>query len=102
MDLWDEFKMIVKLVDNPEEMNEQEEDPDVYYISRNESHLNVGDWMYEFVMLSIPMQRMCSKEEMGGPQCNKEVLEKLKEMEARQTEHNANAIWKGLDKFKNN
>lgn len=102
MDLWDEFKMIVKLVDNPEEMNDQEEDPDVYYISRNESHLHVGDWMYEFVMLSIPMQRMCSKEEMGGPQCNKEVLEKLKEMEARQTEHNANAIWKGLDKFKNN
>lgn len=102
MDLWDEFNMLVKLVDNPDEMNEQEEDPDVWYISRTESHLNVSDWVYEFVMLSVPMQRMCSKEEMGGPQCNNEVLEKLKQMEVREIENNANTLWKGLDKFKEN
>jgi len=102
MDLWDEFNMLVKLVDNPDEMNEQEEDPDVFYISRTESHLMVSDWIYEFVMLSIPMQRMCKQEEMGGPKCNKEVLAKLKEMEARSNEHNANTLWKGLDKFKEN
>ncbi len=101
-DLWDEFKMLVKLVDNPEEMNTQEEDPDVFYLSRTESHLNIGDWIYEFVMLSVPMQRMCSKEEMGGPQCNNVVLEKLKAMEAKQVENNANALWKGLEKFKDN
>ncbi len=102
MELWDDFKMLVKLVDNPEEMNEQEEDADVYYLSRTESHLDVANWLYEFVLLSIPMQRMCSPEEMGGPQCNKEVLEKLREMEDRSTEHNANTLWKGLDKFKEN
>lgn len=102
MDLWDEFKMLVKLVDNPEEMNDQEEDADVYYISRTESHINVSDWIYEFVMLSIPLQRMCSPEQMGGPQCNKEVLEKLKNMEARQVENNAKALWKGLEKFRDN
>jgi uncharacterized metal-binding protein YceD (DUF177 family) len=102
MDLWDEFNMLVKLVDNPDEMNEQEEDPDVYYLSRTESHLAVSDWIYEFVMLTIPMQRMCKPEEMGGPQCNNEVLAKLKEMEARTNEHNANTLWKGLDKFKEN
>ncbi len=102
MDLWDEFKMLVKLVDNPEEMNDQEEDPDVFYISRNESHLQVGDWIYEFVMLSVPMQKMCSLEEMGGPKCNVEVLEKLKQMEIKHNEHNAQNIWKGLDKFKDN
>ncbi len=102
MDLWDEFKMLVKLVDNPEEMNEQEEDPDVFYLSRTESHLDVSNWLYEFVTLSIPMQRMCSPEEMGGPQCNNEVLQKLKDMEAKTMENNANTLWKGLDKFKDN
>ncbi len=102
MDLWDEFKMLVKLVDNPEEMNEQEEDPDVFYLSRTESHLDVSNWLYEFVTLSIPMQRMCSPEEMGGPQCNNEVLRKLKDMEAKTMENNANTLWKGLDKFKDN
>lgn len=102
IDLWDEFKMVIKLVENPEEMNDQEEDPDVYYISRSESHIDVSDWMYEFVILSIPLQSMCSEKEMGGPQCNQEVLKKLKEMESRHKENNANSLWKGLDQFKNN
>lgn len=102
LNLWDEFKLVVKLVDNPEEMNEQEEDPDVYYISRGESHLNVEDWLYEFVMLSVPFQKMCAPEEMGGPQCNNEVLEKLKEMEKRHSDNQAQSLWKDLDKFKEN
>ncbi len=102
MDLWDEFKMLVKLVDDADEMNVQEEDPDVFYLSRTESHLDISNWLYEFVLLSIPMQRMCSREEMGGPQCNQEVLEKLKQMEQRTSENNANTLWKGLDKFKEN
>ena len=102
MNLWDEFNMIVKMTENPDEMNEQEEDPDVYYISHTESHLNVADWMYEFVLLSLPMQRMCSEEEMGGPQCNTEVLEKLKNMEENIKQNNSNSLWKGLDKFKDN
>ena len=102
IDLWDEFKMLVKLVDNPDQMNEQEDDPDVFYIARTESHLDVSDWIYEFVMLSVPMQRMCAIEEIGGPQCNKAVLEKLKEMEVKEIENNANTLWKGLDKFKEN
>ena len=100
MDLWDEFKTIVKLVDDPEQMNQQEDDPDVLYISRTESHLNVENWLYEFTLLSIPMQRMCSPEKMGGPQCNQDVLQKLKEMEDRMLEQTKNNIWKDLDKFK--
>ena len=102
IDLWDEFKMLVKLVDNADEMNQQEEDPDVFYLSRTESHMDVSNWLYDFVLLSVPMQRMCAKEKMGGSQCNTEVLEKLKEMESRTMENNANTIWKGLDKFKEN
>ncbi len=97
--LWDEFNIIVKMVDDPELMNEQEEDPDVYYISRSESHLQVGDWIYEFINLSLPMQKMCSPEEMGGPQCNKEVLETLRKME-EEVRKDSNNAWKGLEKFK--
>ena len=99
-DLWDEFNMLVKMVDNPEEMNQQEEDPDVFYISKTESHLYLNDWIYEFVSLSVPVQKLCGEDELGGPKCNKEVLEKLKEMEAHDDANNANAIWKGLEKFK--
>ena len=81
-------------------MNAQEEDPDVFYISRTESHINVASWIYDFVLLSFPMQKMCSEEEMGGPQCNKEVLEKLRAMEVKEQETNSNQLWKGLEQFK--
>ncbi len=100
LQLWDEFNVVVKLVDNAEEMNNTEEDPDIYYISKNESHLHVADWIFEFINLSIPMQKMCKEEEIGGPLCNKEVLDKLKKMaEGGNTE--TKGIWKGLEQFKN-
>jgi len=100
MELWDEFNLIVKLVENPDEMNVTEEDPDIHYISRTESHLHVADWIYEFVTLSIPMQRSCKEEEIGGPQCNKEVLEMLKKME--DVNKGNNPLSRGLEKFRKN
>ena len=100
MQLWDEFNIVVKIVDDPELMNEQEEDHDVYYIGRGESHLHLADWIYEFINLSIPLQKMCSEKEMGGPKCNTEVLEKLKKME-QEVQKDSNTVWKGLDRFKN-
>lgn len=101
LNLWDEFNMVVKEVENPDEMNENEEDPDIFYISRTESHLHLADWIYEFVSLSIPMQRMCNEQEMGGPQCNKEILAMLKKMESGTIENN-HPLQEGLEKFKNN
>ena len=98
--LWDEFNLIVKIVENPETMNEQEEDPDVFYIGRSESHLHIADWLFEFINLSIPFQKMCADSEMGGSQCNNEVLEKLKRMEENVTKDSSNPLKKGLEKFK--
>jgi len=99
--LWDDFEILVKMVDNPEEMNSQDEDPDVFYISRTESHLHVADWIYEFVTLSVPTHRMCDEKEMGGPQCNQEVLAMLRKMNSAGEEGtDTNPIWKGLDKFR--
>ena len=37
---------------------------------------------------------------MGGPQCNNEVLEKLKKMEENVTKDSSNPLKKGLEKFK--
>lgn len=96
--LWDEFNIVVKLVENPDLMNEQEEDPDIYYISRGESHIYVADWIFEFINLSLPMTKMCAEEERGGDLCNKEVLHKLEQMEQNILKE-ASPIWKGLDKI---
>ena len=99
LNLWEDFNIVVKIVDDPELMNDQEEDPDIYYISKGESHLHVADWIYEFVNLSIPMQRMCGPDEIGGPSCNKEVLAMLAKLGSK--DKTANPLWKGLEKFKN-
>lgn len=100
LDLWDDFEVLVKMVDNPDELNSNDEDPDVFYISRTESHLYVGDWIYEFVNLSVPTHRMCDEKDISESRCNVEVLKMLQQMndESKKTE---NPIWKGLDKFRN-
>jgi uncharacterized metal-binding protein YceD (DUF177 family) len=97
--LFDDFTVTIKMTDDPEVMNEQEEDPDVYYISRGESHIDVKDWIYEFISLSIPMQKTCEYENMDGPYCNPAAKEMLKNMRP-ENNGGANPIWKGLEKFK--
>ena len=97
--LWEDFNIVVKLVENPEVMNDSEEDPDIYYIGLMESHINVADWIFEFINLSIPMQRMCGEDEKGNSKCNQDALRKLEEMKPSEKEA-TNVVWKGLEKFK--
>ena len=102
VDLWDEFNMVVKLTEDPQKSNDDEEDADVFYIAKSESHIEVSDCLYEFVMLSIPMQHVCGNDANGKSLCNEEVLKKLETMQVKSEEQQGNSIWKGLDKFKNN
>ncbi len=109
LDLWDEFNITVKMVEEPELMNEQEDDPDMYYIAQGDSHIDVANWIYEFINLAIPMQKACDFEAMNGPHCNKTAMDVLKKLEPRpdnisgkaeEKETKENPIWKGLEKFK--
>ncbi|UPK68676.1 YceD family protein [Chitinophaga filiformis] len=100
LQLWDDFDQVVKMVDNPDEMNE-DEDPDVAYISKTESHLNVAEWIYEFINLSIPMQRIHPDDSTGKSGCDPKVLDMLDQMN-RQAGEKDNPIWKDLDKFREN
>jgi uncharacterized metal-binding protein YceD (DUF177 family) len=100
LQLFDEFNMTVKMVEDPDVMNDQEIDPDVFYISKGESHLDVKAWIYEFINLSIPMQKTCEYEAMDGPYCNPAARELLNGLKADE-EAKENPIWKDLKgKFK--
>ena len=102
LDLWDEFNLTVKMAEDPEQMNEEEDDPDMYYIAQSDSHIDVANWIYEFINLSIPMQKVCDFEKMDGPHCNPTVRDMLKKLEPEEKEDKTieNPIWKGLEKFK--
>ncbi|HZH66561.1 MAG TPA: DUF177 domain-containing protein [Flavisolibacter sp.] len=97
--LFEDFTVTIKAVENPDEMNDTEEDPDVFYISRGESHLNVAPMIYEFVNLSVPMQKECEYEDMDGPHCNEAAREALNKMREA-ADSKENSLWKGLEKFK--
>ncbi|MDE1193177.1 MAG: DUF177 domain-containing protein [Arachidicoccus sp.] len=98
-DLWDEFNMVVKMTDEPDIMNEQEDDPDIYYIGYNESHLHLADWIYEFINLAVPGQKYCGENEDDLSRCNAEVLQKLEQMKSS-AQAVSSDIWKDLEKLK--
>lgn len=101
LELWDDFTITIKMVENPDQMNEQEDDPDMYYISQGESHIDVADWIYEFINLSIPMQKICNYENMDGPHCNASARDMLNKLNTEEENvKKENPIWKGLEKFK--
>ena len=62
--------------------------------------MDVANWIYEFINLSIPMQKTCNYEKMDGPNCNPEARELLNKLAAEAEEKKENPIWKGLEKFK--
>ena len=99
LNLFEDFTVTIKAVENPDEMNESEEDPDVFYISRGESHLQIAPMIYEFINLSVPTQKECEFENMDGPYCNAAAREALRKMRAEE-EGKQNPLWKGLEKFK--
>ncbi|HOZ96993.1 MAG TPA: DUF177 domain-containing protein [Niabella sp.] len=102
LELWDEFNITVKMVDEPDLMNEEEGDPDVFYISRGESHINIENLIYEFINLSIPMHKVCGYNDPNGQQCNEDALKMLLKLEEKQMiKPDVNPIWKELEKFKN-
>ncbi|MCL6523797.1 MAG: DUF177 domain-containing protein [Thermoflavifilum sp.] len=95
--LWEEFDQVVKLVDHPEWM-EDDEEPEVHYLSRTESILNVANWIHEFILLSIPMQHIHPDRENGESGCNPVVIQKLDEMRRRAETDTHSAFWDELYK----
>jgi uncharacterized metal-binding protein YceD (DUF177 family) len=96
--LWDEFDLVIKLTDS-EEADEIEDDADVVFIPRNETVLDISGWLYEFVMLSMPLQRLHPDKPNGEPGCNPETLKLLNQL-SDPGEEPKNDIWKGLDALK--
>lgn len=97
LQLFDEFSITVKMIEEPDVMNDQEEDPDVYYIGKTESHLDVKVWIYEFINLTIPMQKTCGYEAMDGPYCNAAARDLLNRIRAAE-DAKENPIWSDLKK----
>lgn len=113
LEIWDEFDLVIKLTSEAQESTEDDDEGDVVFIPRSETVIDVSEWIYEFIQLSIPIQLKHADDEAGHPTCNPESLKMLQQFSKKENEHpeegpagdeppsqNPKDIWKDLDKFK--
>lgn len=83
---------------------EESEDPEVVYLHPEATRLKVADFIYEFVVLTIPMIKTYECEEEENLPCNEELLDRLYEAEEPEEseESDSNPIWDELKNFKSN
>lgn len=97
--LWDEFDLVIKLMSVDDDEKPEDED-DVVFIPRSETVLDISNWLYEFLMLSVPLQHIHPDKADGSAGCNEEALKLLSSLGDHEEEP-ANPLWKGLEAFKN-
>lgn len=109
LDIFGDFDLYVKFndPDNPP----KEEEAEVIWINRNDTHLDLAQTVYEFVVLSLPMTKNCGVPGPDNPKCKVTNLELLKslikseddiENEQKETEKPTDPRWEALLKLKSN
>jgi uncharacterized metal-binding protein YceD (DUF177 family) len=83
-----EFDLIVKF----DEQLETKLEDDILYLSPEEGHLPLGQVLYDFFMLSIPIVKSYDCNSEDPLPCDKLILAKLEEQEAEELEPQ-NPIW---------
>lgn len=98
LQLWDEFNLIVKLTSD--DAGTIDDEDDVVFIPRSETVIDISTWIYEFLLLSIPLQRVHPDNADGSSNCNAHALDLLDQL-SETDEPKANPLWKGLESLKN-
>ena len=67
--------IFVKVGETPGELED-----DVIMIGKDDHEIEVGKLMYEYILLSLPVQRTHPEDASGHSTCNPEMLKRLKEL----------------------
>ncbi len=103
--IFDEYQLFVKFVEGEIPEAQETEDADVVYYPRNENFLSIKEWIYEYIILSMPIQRVHENDENEESTCNPEVLallalHELQIKETQKEEKTNNALTEQLNKIK--
>ncbi|MCF8227701.1 MAG: DUF177 domain-containing protein [Bacteroidales bacterium] len=74
-----------------------EESDEIIVISEKEYEIDVSQYIYEFIHLSLPYRKIHPRDENGNEQCNPEVLKKIEEYKK---ESSTDPRWDALKKLK--
>ena len=81
------------------------EDDDIITIAANEHELDLTQYIYEYITLTLPIKRVHSIDKKGNSLCDKEVLNKLEEFiteEEKEEEEKIDPRWNNLKNIKLN
>jgi uncharacterized metal-binding protein YceD (DUF177 family) len=71
-----EQKIFVKLGETPGEIED-----DVIMIHRDDHEIEVGQYLYEFIILALPFKRIHPVDENGVSKCDPEMIRRLEELQ---------------------
>jgi uncharacterized metal-binding protein YceD (DUF177 family) len=79
IEVQDNEKLIVKFGEDYSEESE-----DVITVPHNEHQFDVSHYIYEYISLSLPYQRIHPDDEDGNSTCDPDILERLKSLQPEQ------------------
>ncbi|MCX6294672.1 MAG: DUF177 domain-containing protein [Bacteroidetes bacterium] len=93
-------KLIVKVGGN----DTGNEDDDIITIAANEHELDLSQYIYEYITLSLPSKRVHPLDKKGKSTCDKEVIKKLEDfiIEEEKEEKKIDPRWNDLKNIKLN
>lgn len=82
----------------------REESDEIEVVPETAHEINVAQYIYEYIFLALPAKKIHPDNEKGEPQCNKNILKKLKEhdSEKKQKNNNTDPRWDALKNLKFN
>ncbi|MCK4664510.1 MAG: DUF177 domain-containing protein [Bacteroidales bacterium] len=66
------------------------------HIAHTLNELNIAQYIYEFINLSLPIKRVHPDDDNGNSLCNKEMLKKIEELSYKKLNNNINNNWNKL------
>ncbi len=82
-----------------------EETDELFIISEQETEIDLSQFIYEFIHLSLPYRRVHPDDENGQPTCDKEMLKRLEELSAgseKSEDSETDPRWNDLKNLFNN
>lgn len=98
MDIEYEAPLYVKFGDET-----HEETDELFVLSEQETEIDLAQFIYEFIHLSLPYRRVHPDDQNGNSTCNKEMLKRLEELSVNEEKSENDPRWNNLkDLFNNN
>lgn len=78
------------------------EDDDIITVAANEHQLDLTQYIYEYITLSLPIKRVHPDNEKGESTCDKKMLKKLENFLIEEEKEETDPRWNGLKNIKLN